>query len=108
MAAATLSRTQLARRSGVHLETIRYYERIGLLPPAGRSARGIRAYPASAMTRLELIRQARQLGFGLAEIRDFLAPAPAAAPALLLSIDDRLKKLRELRARVLAGVDQPL
>ncbi|HVB40940.1 MAG TPA: MerR family transcriptional regulator [Terriglobales bacterium] len=108
MTAATLSRTQLARRSGVHLETIRYYERIGLLPPVVRSARGIRAYPANAIVRLELIREARQLGFGLAEIRDFLGPAPAAARMLLLSIDDRLKKLRELRARVLDYMNQPL
>jgi MerR family mercuric resistance operon transcriptional regulator len=99
MAAATLSRTQLARRAGVHPETIRYYERVGLLPPAARPAGGIRQYPHSAVGRLELIRQARQLGFPLAEIRNFLAPAASATA--LKSIDDRRHALQMLRKRVL-------
>lgn len=62
----------LAHRSGVHLETIRYYERVGLLDPPARTAAGHRRYGAAAVARLRFIRRARALGFPLDDVRDLL------------------------------------
>jgi MerR family mercuric resistance operon transcriptional regulator len=62
----------LSQRTGCNVETIRYYERIGLLPPAGRSAGGHRLYTDAAARRLGFIRRTRQLGFTLDEVRTLL------------------------------------
>jgi len=67
-----LQRHQLARRTGCHLETIRYYEKIGLLSNPPRSAGGYRIYDETHVHRLRFILRARELGFGIAEIRDLL------------------------------------
>lgn len=64
---------QLARRAGVGVQTIRYYERRRLLPPASRRESGYREFPPAALERLRFIRRARELGFTLAEIADLLA-----------------------------------
>lgn len=61
--------------SGVHLETIRYYERIGLIPAPGRTEGGHRAYDAPALRRLTFVRRARELGFSIEEIRALLGLA---------------------------------
>jgi DNA-binding transcriptional MerR regulator len=63
---------ELARRTGTATSALRYYERIGLLPPAGRSG-GLRHYPPSSADRLALIRLCQDAGFTLAEIRQLLA-----------------------------------
>lgn len=63
----------LAHEAGINLETVRYYEREGLLPKAPRSASGYRLFPADAMRRLRFIRRAQELGFSLKEIRELLA-----------------------------------
>jgi MerR family mercuric resistance operon transcriptional regulator len=60
---------QLSQLSGVHIETIRYYERIKMLPPPPRTARGRRVYDASHLRMLTFIRRSRELGFSLDEIR---------------------------------------
>ncbi|HUX66245.1 MAG TPA: MerR family transcriptional regulator [Terriglobales bacterium] len=101
MTAAFLTRGQLARAATVHPETIRFYERHGLLPPAARSPRGHRLFPAAAVEQLHLIRDARWLGFTLKEIRGLLAaaasePADARAPAWT-AIELRILKLEALR-----------
>ena len=62
-----------ARRAGVGIDTIRYYEREGLLPPAQRRASGYRDYDASSVERLRFIRRAKDLGFTLQEIRELMA-----------------------------------
>lgn len=62
----------LARRSGVHIETIRYYEKIGIMPKPARTAAGYRSYEAEHLKRLAFVRRTRELGFGLDEIRDLL------------------------------------
>jgi|SRR5579863_2931282 len=67
-----LTRGALASRTGCNLETIRYYERIGLLPPPPRSAAGYRLYGQDLLKRLNFIRRSRELGFTLAEIRELL------------------------------------
>jgi DNA-binding transcriptional MerR regulator len=62
---------ELARRTGTTASALRYYERIGLLPPAGRAG-GRRHYPPSSADRLALIRLYQDAGFKLAEIRELL------------------------------------
>jgi MerR family copper efflux transcriptional regulator len=63
----------VATRAGVGIDTIRYYEREGLLPPPRRRASGYRDYDATAVARLRFIRRAKDLGFSLDEIRQLLA-----------------------------------
>ncbi|MEA3252929.1 MAG: helix-turn-helix domain-containing protein [Pseudomonadota bacterium] len=67
-----LRRGELAKRTGCNIETIRYYERIGLLPDPPRSANGFRSYEERHLTRLTFIRRARELGFTLEEVKDLL------------------------------------
>ena len=67
-----LLRAQLAKRTGCNLETIRYYEKVELLPPPPRSANGYRIYPPELVQRLEFILRARDLGFTMEEIRSLL------------------------------------
>lgn len=62
----------LSRRSGVHIETIRYYERIGLIGEATRSAGGQRLYGPQHLERLRFVRRARELGFSIGAIRELI------------------------------------
>lgn len=64
---------QIARQSRVPIETIRYYERRGLLPDPPRTESGYRLYGAESASRLRFIKQAKALGFTLAETRELLA-----------------------------------
>ena len=64
---------EVAARSGCHIETIRYYERIGLLPRPRRSSSGYRAYSEADVTRLRFVVHCRELGFSLDEIRSLIA-----------------------------------
>lgn len=64
---------ELSRRTSCNIETIRYYERIGLLAAPVRSAGRYRIYDAAAVRRLVFIRRARELGFSLDEVRALLA-----------------------------------
>src|SRR5262249_6162039 len=67
-----LTRGGLAARTGCNIETIRYYERIGLLPPPPRSAGGHRLYGQGLVRRLNFVRRSRDLGFTIEEIRELL------------------------------------
>lgn len=67
-----LSIGELSKQSSVNIETIRYYEKIGVMPAPGRSANGYRVYGAEHFKRLSFVRRARQLGFSLDEIRGLL------------------------------------
>ena len=69
-----LTRGTLAARSGCNMETIRYYERIGILPPPPRSAGGHRLYGHDLIKRLTFVRRSRELGFTIEEIRQLRAP----------------------------------
>jgi MerR family copper efflux transcriptional regulator len=69
----SLTTGRLAKEAGVNLETLRYYERQGLLPRPPRSASGYRLFPAEAARRLRFIRRAQELGFSLKEIRELLS-----------------------------------
>jgi Cu(I)-responsive transcriptional regulator len=62
----------LARATDTKVETIRYYERIGLLPPPARTSGNYRAYGAEQLNRLSFIRRARDLGFSIEQVRTLL------------------------------------
>lgn len=68
-----LTISRLAQLGGVNLETIRYYERQGLLPAPPRTAAGYRVFPREAARRLRFIKRAQELGFSLNEIGELLA-----------------------------------
>ena len=75
MRGRTISIGELSRGAGVNIETIRYYERVALLPDPPRTDGGHRAYDEIHLKRLTLIARARELGFSLREIRALLALA---------------------------------
>ena len=62
----------VAEQAGVNIETIRYYEREGIVPAADRSANGRRLYDAAGITRLRFIRRCRDLGFPISDVRALL------------------------------------
>ncbi len=63
---------ELARLAGVPVDTIRYYERTGLIPPPPRTAAGYRRYSSEVLARLQMVRRAKTLGFSLSEIGELL------------------------------------
>ena len=69
---ASLSIGELARRTGVHIETIRYFEKVGLLGEPGRTAGGHRVYAEQHVRALSFIKRARELGFTPDEVRTIL------------------------------------
>lgn len=71
--AQPITRGALAKRAGCHLETVRYYEKIRLLPPPNRSDSGYRLYGAEDQRRLRFILRARELGFSIEELRSLLS-----------------------------------
>ncbi|AYC31768.1 MerR family transcriptional regulator [Pseudomonas cavernae] len=105
----------LSRESGVNLETIRFYERSGLLPEPQRSASGYRHYAEADVRRLRFIRRGRELGFSLEEIKALLAladqpqspcdQADRLAQQHLSSIEARIRDLQAMQAelRKIAG-----
>lgn len=68
-----LLRGELARRTGCNLETIRYYEKIGMMPEPPRTGSGYRSYDEAHVSRLRFILRARELGFSLDDVRGLLA-----------------------------------
>ncbi len=65
--------SELARLAGVSTDTLRYYERLGLLPAAPRSVSGYRLFPAQALHRVRLIRGALAIGFSIRELTEIVA-----------------------------------
>jgi DNA-binding transcriptional MerR regulator len=104
MAALTIGK--LAEAAGVHVETIRYYERRGLLAPPPRTASGYRQYSADDLWRLQFIARGKRLGFTLAEIASVMSPAAsaedmlAAARAKIAAIDEHQRELARTRCRL--------
>ena len=72
MADGTLRIGDLATATGTKVETIRYYERAGLLPAPGRTPGNYRAYGPAHLNRLSFVRRARDLGFSLEQVRELL------------------------------------
>jgi MerR family copper efflux transcriptional regulator len=96
---------ELAKRAGVGIDTVRYYERSGLLAPHTRLASGYRRYRELELSRLRFIRRAQALGFTLTEIRELLKVSAQpnvqqvkrSAQAKLADIDRRISALRRMR-----------
>lgn len=103
--AGTLTIGALARASGVHLETIRCYQRLGLVPQPARPVGSVRRYDERAVARLHFIRRVQQLGFSLEEVRQLLAlehggqceATRRLAEARLAEVDVRLAQLSRMR-----------
>ena len=94
----------LARSAGVNLETIRYYQRRGLIATPRKPPGGIRRYPHTALAQMRFIKRAQQLGFSLNEIRELLALGEQSCSATrrfaerrLADIEARLKDLKTIR-----------
>jgi DNA-binding transcriptional MerR regulator len=95
-ASETLRSGTLAKKVGLSPDTIRHYERTGVLPPASRTLSGYRLYPASAVERVRVIQNALQIGFTLAELAEVLRARDAGgAPCLRVFqiAQDKLKKV---------------
>lgn len=98
---------QLAKRANVAIDTVRYYERNGILPPASRRSSGYRSYDERDVDRLRFVRRAKTLGFTLVEIRDLLALSDhrdddmaglkAAASEKLADVESKLAELTRVR-----------
>ncbi|MFT5139825.1 MAG: MerR family mercuric resistance operon transcriptional regulator [Lysobacterales bacterium] len=67
-----ISRGQLAKKTGVNIETVRYYENIALMPNPLRTVGGHRTYDQDSLKRLTFIRRCRELGFTIDELRELL------------------------------------
>lgn len=99
---------QLAQHAGVAIDTVRYYERQGLLPQPQRRASGYRQYGQQDISRLRFIRRAKDLGFSLQEIHDLLrlsgnqdadrAEVRTLAQQRLTDIERKLRELEAMRA----------
>lgn len=101
MSRQTISR--VAERAGVGVETIRYYERRGLVEQPPKPGRGYREYPESIVERIRFIKRAQELGFTLAEIRTLLelddgscSETEALARHKLHTIDGRMRDLQAM------------
>ncbi len=98
---------ELAVRAAVSVDTVRYYERQGLLPEPTRQASGYRRYDESDVARLRFVRRAKALGFTLVEIRELLelstrpeddmGSLKAAATAKLADVESKLVELSRIR-----------
>ncbi len=98
---------QIAERAGVSVDTIRHYERLGVLPRATRTAAGYRQFPASAVDRVKLVRHALRFGFSLRDVAGFLKVRAAggtpcrdvrvAADRILAAVDRRIAELTAAR-----------
>lgn len=99
---------RLADEAGVNVETIRYYERRGLLREPPRTDAGYRQYSPTDLWRLQFIARAKQLGFTLSEIQTLAGPDNTSSADSVLAIarakfdelDDRRRKLDDTRSRL--------
>lgn len=91
---------ELARICGVSPDTIRHYERVGVLPAAVRGANGYRRFPRSSVARVQLIRRALAIGFSLAELERILRQRDGGAPPCRMVRALAAEKLETLDRRI--------
>lgn len=102
----TLTIGALAKSAGVGVETVRYYQRRGLLPANGTHRGAFRVYGSDEVARLRFIRRAQALGFSLDEVSELLAldeetdrdRARAFAQAKIADVESRIRQLEEMRS----------
>jgi MerR family mercuric resistance operon transcriptional regulator len=97
----------VARQAGVNLQTIRYYERRGLLPKPPRTGSNYRAYPGDAVQRVRFVKRAQEIGFTLQEVQELLslratprtrcADVRLRAQAKVRDIEEKVRTLRRMR-----------
>lgn len=110
-----LSIGQVAQRAGVGVQTIRFYEKEGLLPEPSRRPSGYRQYSEDAIRRLRFIRRARDLGFSLDEIRELFAlrvdpgstcgTVKRRALAKVVEVEEKIAALQRIRSALLELAD---
>lgn len=98
---------EVAERGGVNLETIRYYEREGILPKPPRLPSGYRMFPESAVSRVRFIKRAQELGFSLSEIKELLSlridherdsgHVKELAQAKIADIEEKIRTLHRMK-----------
>ncbi len=103
----TLSIGQVARQAGVGVETVRFYERQGLLEKPPRKESGYRQYPPEAVSRLHFIKKAKEVGFSLKEIKELLSlrldtaatcqDVRSRAEAKILDIKQKIQALKRMK-----------
>lgn len=110
---------EVAARARVNVQTLRYYERIGLLPAPGRLPSGYRAYPPEAVRTVRFVKRAQELGFTLTEIRVLLRLAGRAdgcgetrelADRRIARLEDEIAGLRRMRnelRRLVSACESP-
>lgn len=101
---------EVAREAGVSVDTVRYYERRGLLPVAARRPSGYRTFGPAAVLRIRFARDLQAMGFALDEVAELLADVDAGAAscatetarveAVLARVDGKMEALRVLRNRL--------
>ena len=102
-----LKTAQLAHEGGVNVETIRYYERQGLLPKPPRTPSGYRVFSDEAVARLRFIKRSQELGFSLKEVKELLtlrvrvgsscADVRRRAEAKIVDVDEKICHLLEIK-----------
>ncbi|MEX0957555.1 MAG: helix-turn-helix domain-containing protein [Rhizobiaceae bacterium] len=95
-----LQRGELARRTGCNLETIRYYEKTGMMPEPPRTASGYRVYDDSQVSRLRFILRARQLGFAIEQIRGLLGLVDGGTQTCAEVKERTERHLSDVRAKI--------
>lgn len=97
---------ELSKQSGIHLETIRYYEKMGLMPEPKRLANGYRDYDEASLKQLKFIKTCRVLDFSLAEIKYFNAlktqqsehcKVDSILAKHLVSVEEKITELTEIK-----------
>lgn len=111
-----LSIGDLSRRTGTKVQTIRYYEKIGIMPDPGRTAGNQRRYGDAELDRLSFVRHARQLGFSLEAIRELLSLSDSPykscgevdgiARRQLQHVEQRIARLKALQTELARMVDE--
>lgn len=111
-----LNRGEVAGAANVNIETLRYYERRGVIPPPRRSGTNYRKYPAETVSRVRFIKHAQDLGFTLDEIKDLLSlrathgaranQVRSRAAAKIADIDRRIEALQRMRAALAHLVEE--
>jgi DNA-binding transcriptional MerR regulator len=104
---------EVASASGVTVDTVRFYERVGVLPEAARTPSGYRDYARATVERIGLVRELQAIGFTLREVIDALAAHDAGGAtceserwrldAVLDRVDAKLAELEQLRGRIVAA-----